>query len=232
MNVPPLGTGGQFGGNVFLFSGGFFLSGYSNGTLWANAVASASLVEDYLPGTVSNPNNPNAQLYKIRIDDPPFGQSWQDWSDAVNLGADFYDGNGDGIYSPVDLNGNNIWDPTEDRPDLLGDEMLWCVYYDGLPVSQRRWNTTLEVGVEVRQTLFAYSSSPYLQNTIFIRYRIQNTGIVSNELTDVYFGVWGDPDIGDATDDLVGCDTLLTGGYTYNDGPDGVYGNNPPSFFC
>jgi hypothetical protein len=27
---------------IFLFSGGFFLSGYSNGTLFANAVASAS----------------------------------------------------------------------------------------------------------------------------------------------------------------------------------------------
>jgi len=230
VNVSPNGSGGQFGGNIFLFSGGFFLSGYSDGILWANAVASATLVEDYVPGTVGNPNNPNAQLYKIRSDDDPFGQSWQDWTDAVVLGADFYDGDGNGFYNPVDLNGNNQWDPTEDRPDLLGDEMLWCVYYDGLPVPQRRWNTTIEVGVEVRQTVFAYSSSPYLQNTIFVRYRIKNKGTVSNELTDVYFGVWDDPDIGEVTDDLVGCDTLLQSGFTYNDGPDGMYGNNPPSF--
>jgi hypothetical protein len=231
VNISPNGSGGQFGGNVFLFSAGFFLSGYSNGTLWANGVASASLVEDYIRGIEGGENDPRAQLYKIRSDDQPFGLSWQDWSDAVELGADFYDGNGDGIYNPVDLNGNNQWDPTEDRPDLLGDEMLWCVYHDGLPVSQRRWNTTIEVGVEVRQTVFAYSSSPYLQNAIFIRYRIRNTGMVSNELTDVYFGVWGDPDLGSAQDDLVGCDTLLQGGYTYNDGPDTQYGNNPPSFF-
>ncbi len=235
---PPIGngSGGQFGGNVFLFSGGFFLSGYSNGQLWANAVASASLVEDYLPGTYQfGQSDPRAQLYKIRYDDPPFGQSWQDWVDAVALGADFYDGDGDGIYNPIDLNGNNQWDPDEDHPDLLGDEMLWCVFHDGLPAAQRRWDTVEPQGIEIRQSVFAYSSSPYLQDVIFIRYRILNTGMVANDMTDVHFGVWDDPDIGGSdgyTDDLVGCDTVLQGGYTYNDGPDPSYGNNPPSFFA
>jgi hypothetical protein len=233
VNIPPTGTGGQFGGHTFLFSGGFFLSGYSNGVLWANAVASASLVEDYLQGTVAGgSNDPNAVLYKLSSSDIPFGQSWQDWVDAVDLGADFYDGNGDNIYNPVDLNGNNQWDPDEDCPDLLGDDMLWCVFQDGLPIAQRRWNTSIIVGVEIRQTVFAYSSSPFLQNVILIRYRILNTGTVANELTDVYFGIWDDPDLGDAQDDLVGCDTILTGGYTYNDGPDATYGNNPPAFFA
>lgn len=234
VNVPPNGTGGQFGGHTFLFSGGFFLSGYSNGVLWANAVASATLVEDYLPGTVGFPNNPDAQLYKIRIDDTPFGLSWQDWNDAVSLGADFYDGDGDGIYNPVDKNVNGIWDPDEDCPDLLGDEMLWCVFHDGLPVAQRRWNTTIEVGVEVRQTVFAYSSISELQNIIFIRYRIKYVGLTPSDpdmLTDVYFGVWGDPDLGTSNNDLVGCDTMLTGQYTYNWYSDPIYGNNPPSFF-
>jgi|WetSurMetagenome_2_1015567.scaffolds.fasta_scaffold01309_3 hypothetical protein len=235
VNVPPLGTGGQFGGHTFLFSGGFLLSGYSNGELWANAVASASLVEDYIQGEVGDPNNPNAKLYKIRSDDEPFGYSWEDWSDAVVLGADYYDGDGNGYFDPIDLNGNNQWDTNEDRPDILGDETLWCVFHDGLPVAQRRWNTTIEVGVEVRQTVFAYSTVSELQNIIFIRYRIKYVGITPNdpdELTDVYFGVWDDPDIGSGGDDLVGCDTLLTGGYAYNDGPDSEYGNNPPSFFA
>ncbi len=48
VNVQPNGSGGQFAGGTFLFSSGFFLSGFSGGTLFANAVASASLVEDYL----------------------------------------------------------------------------------------------------------------------------------------------------------------------------------------
>jgi hypothetical protein len=230
--IPPNGSGGQFGGSTFLFSGGFFLSGYNNGQLWANAVASATLVEDYLQGTYAyGQNDPRAQLYKIRYDDPPFGQSWQDWVDAVELGADFYDGDEDGIYNTIDLNGNNQWDPEEDQPDLLGDEMIWCVYQDVVPAGQRRWNTVEPQGIEIRQTIFEYSNIPALQNVFFIRYRILNTGIVANEMTDVYFGVWDDPDLGDAQDDLVGCDTLLQGSYTYNDGPDAVYGNNPPSYF-
>jgi hypothetical protein len=235
VNVPPNGTEGQFGGHSFLFSGGFFLSGYSDGVLWANAVASASLIEDYLQGEVYGDWNPNAVLYKVGSEDASFGLSWQDWMDAVNLGADFYDGNGDGIYNPVDLNGNSQWDPNEDRPDLLGDETLWCVFHDGVPVAQRRWNTTLEVGVEVRQTVFAYSTVSELQNIIFIRYRIKYVGMglpnEPNVLDSVYFGVWDDPDLGTAQDDLVSCDTLLQGGYTYNDGPDNEYGNNPPCFF-
>ncbi len=231
VNISPNGSGGQFGGYTFLFSGGFFLSGYSNGQMWANGVASASLVEDYLAGTTGDPNNPDAQLYKLRSDDQPFGQSWQDWTDAVNLGADFYDGDGDGVYNPVDLNGNSLWDPEEDCPDILGDELLWCVFHDGLPSGQRRWNTVNPQGIDIRQTIFAYSSSAYLQDAIFIRYRIMNTGMVATEMTDVYFGIWDDPDLGYAQDDLVGCDTLLTGGFTYNNGPDPTYGNNPPSFF-
>ena len=231
VNVSPGGTGGQFGGEVFLFSGGFFLSGNASGQMWANAVASASLVEDYLQGFTGDPNNPDAQLYKLRSDDQPFGQSWQDWVDAVALGADFYDGNGDQIYDPIDLNANGIWDPDEDHPDLLGDEMLWCIYHDGVPIGQRRWNTSIIVGVNIEQSIFSYSSVPdQLGNIVFIRYRINNTGLVADELTDVYFGIWDDPDLGDAQDDLVGCDTILASGFTYNDGSDTQYGTNPPCF--
>jgi len=178
VNVPPNGPGGQFGGHTFLFSGGFFLSGYSNGVLWANAVASASLVEDYLQGEVNGDWNPNAVLYKVGSADPPFGPSWLDWIDAVYLGADFYDGDGDGIYNPVDKNVNGIWDLDEDKPDILGDETLWCVYHDGVPAIQRRWNTVEPQGIEIRQTVFAYENVSELQNVIFIRYRIKNTGMV------------------------------------------------------
>jgi hypothetical protein len=232
----PFGSGGQFGGFIFLFSGGFFLSGYSNGQLWANAVASATLVTDYLQGVVGGENDPNAVLYRVGGNDVPFGQSWQDWIDAVDLGAVFYDGDNNGIYNPVDLNSNGLWDTNEDCPDILGDEMLWCVFHDGVPVPIRRWNTSFEVGMEVRQTVFAYSSSPYLENVIFIRYRFKYAGLglpgEPDILENIYFGTWDDPDLGDSMDDLVGCDTLLQGGYTYNDGSDPVYGNNPPGFLA
>jgi hypothetical protein len=230
VNVPPHGSLGQFAGSGFLFSSGFWLSGYSDNYLWANGVASASLVEDYLAGTVGmDPNDPKASIYKLSSNDVPFGQSWQDWSDAVSLGADFYDGNGDGIYTPVDLNGNNQWDPNEDKPDLLLDETYWCVFNDGLPANQRRWQAEPQ-GIEVRQTIFAEGSSTPTANVVFVRYRIKNTGTVADTLKDVYFSMWADADVGAADDDLFGCDTIRQGVYFYNDSTDLVYGNEVPSF--
>jgi hypothetical protein len=230
VNVTPNGNGGQFAGGTFLFSSGFWLSGYTGTTLWANAVASASLVEDYQAGTVGmDPNDPKASLYKLSASDIPFGQSWQDWIDAVNLGADFYDGNGDGIYNPVDLNGNSLWDSNEDKPDLFLDETYWCVFNDGVPVGLRRWMSDPQ-GIEVRQTIFASASIGPISKTIFVRYRIKNTGSIVDTLKDVYFGMWGDADIGDGQDDVYGCDTVRQGIYFFNNTPDAVYGNQVPSF--
>ncbi len=233
VNVGEKGSGGQYAGGTFLFSSGFFLSGYSNGTLWANACASASLVEDYLPGPVGQTGNSNAVVYVVNSRDPAFGQSWQDWSDAVALGADFYDGNGDGIYTPENTNDTTGWQPDEDMPDLIGDETVWCIYNDALPVAQRRWNTTIQVGVEVKQSVFAFSSAGAIGNLIFVRYRFAYKGLNASspdQLTDVYFGAWADPDLGDATDDVIGVDTVRNAGYTYNNEEDGVYGNQVPCF--
>ncbi len=125
VEIPPLpipGAGGRFKGlNEFLFSSGFFLSGYSNGQLWTNAVASASLVEDYTRGRVSPQADDDPQMYVLTSQDPDFGPSWQDWKDAVILGADFYDGDGDSEYNPVDLNGNGEWDE-ESFPGAMDGE--------------------------------------------------------------------------------------------------------------
>jgi hypothetical protein len=229
VNTGPLGAYGQFAGGTFLFSSGFWLSGYSNDSLWANGVAAASLVEDYQAGIVGmDPNDPKASIYKLTSSDIPFGQSWQDWIDAVDLGADFYDGNNDGIYNPVDLNGNNQWDPNEDRPDLLLDESYWCVFNDGLPADQRRWKEE-PLGIEIRQTIFAEVSTGATGNVVFVRYRIKNTGLVADTLKDVYFSMQADADVGDATDDLFGCDTIRKSTYFYNDAPDFIYGNQVPS---
>ncbi len=216
-----------------LFSGGFYLSGLNNGVLWANAVASASLVQDYQAGPVgTEPTDPFNKIYVIKNSDPVFGPSWQVFEHAVEQGADYYDGNNDGVYDPIDLNGNSIWDLNEDRPDFLGDLTAWCVYNDAIPSSIRRWNDQQPMGIEIQQTLFAWGEnvSDPIDNMIFIRYRILNKATISNKFDSVYFSCWADPDLGVADDDLVGCDTQLNLGYTYNDGPDNSYGTNPPVF--
>lgn len=242
VNYGSAGSSGRYPGpqgKGFLFSSGFFLSGYSGDELFANAVASASLVEDYLPGTIAEgSDDPKAQIYVVQAEDEPFGTAWQAWSDAVDLGADFYDGDGNGQYNPVDLNGNGEWDLHEDRPDQIGDEIGWTVYHDSVPADERRWNTVNPVGIEVRQSIFGIASADAIGNVVYIRYRIKYVGFGGpnepEQLNDVYFGAWSDPDIGGtgvaASDDLIGTDVHRNAGFVYNDGEDDDWGTNPPSF--
>ena len=226
--------GGMYDEGSFLFSGGFFLSGLSDAEMWANGVASASRIGDYRPGKIAmGPNDPLNVIYTVFASDPPFGYSWQRWKDAVNLGADFYDGDGDGIYNPVDKNWNGIWDPDEDMPDLLGDQTSWCVFNDGVPDSLRQFRVDPQ-GIEIHQTLFA-TNKLGLDEVIFARYKIINKGTVVDVMDSVYFSLWSDPDLGNWNDayldDLVGTDTTLNSIYIYNDGYDNHYGENPPSMF-
>jgi len=236
VTISPDDPGGVFGNGTFLFSGGFMMSGLADGNLWAFAQATASLIENMTPGTVaSGANDPDAVLYVVNREDEPFGPSWQDWKTAVDkFDADFYDGNGDGEYNPVDLNGNGEWDPDEDMPDLLGDETAWCVYTDGIPGAQRlRFAGVNPQGVEIRQTVFGFASKGALGNMIFLRYRIRNAGLVADVLDSVYFGAWADPDLGVTfNDDLVGVDVPRNAGFTYNGGPapDPAYGTQIPCY--
>jgi hypothetical protein len=239
--------GGKLGdpitGKIVLYSGGFFMSGMNKGNIWANGMMTASRINDYLPGTyATGQNDPRAQLYVVSANDPDFDigvsdpskMSWTQWKDAVALGADFYDGNHDGIYNPVDLNGNGKWDPDEDRPDILGDVTTWCVYSDQMPPALRYtgFNDVNPQGIEIRQTVFAFNSKGTIGNSIFIRYKIVNTGYVADVLDSVYFSIACDPDIGDnGNSDLVGCDTLLNAGYTYHKGSESAkWGPTPPCF--
>ncbi len=230
------GSGGKLDNVIFLFSGGFFMSGYKGDSLWTNGVSTASLVEDYQPGPVgSTPSDPKNKIYVLDKNDFPFGQSWQDWIDAVSIGAAFYDGNNDGLYTPVDLNSNGLWDSNEDGPDILADRTAWCVYNDGVPASQRRYNDVNPQGIEIYQTVFAYDSLntfyPELKKTIFVRYRLKNTGTVASVLDSVIFGIWSDNDIGDPSNDKLGSDTLLNSVFGYQTVNDFEYGNNPPAFY-
>jgi len=219
---------GELAGEEVLYAGGFSLAGKKNNEIWMSNVLSASLIADYLPGIFGDTSNLSNDIFVVRRLDPPFGKSWQDWKDAVRFGAIFYDGNFDGVYNPIDKNLNGIWDTYEDMPYLLGDITAWCVFNDS--EQNRRIENTYPVGIEIQQTAFA-SRISHLQNTIFIMYSIINRGLISDSLTNVYFSIWADPDIGNHEDDLVGCDSTLFSSYTFNNGSDSEIGDDPPALF-
>src|SRR5439155_21734687 len=80
----------------------------------------------------------------------------------------------------------------------------------------------------VQQTTLACDAPGPLANTVFIRFKILNRG--TNLLDSTYAAVWSDPDLGGATDDLVGCDSTRALGFVYNaTASDAVYGALPPS---
>jgi hypothetical protein len=232
-NFYPNGSFALYDEKFILFSGGFFLAGYSGSDLW-NVAEYPSIAEfdNFTPGPAgTNPNFEKHKLYKVRTADDDFSNSWQDWKLAVSMGAKFYDGNNDGIYDPIDLNYNGKWDANEDRPDMQGDLTYWCVYNDGRPSFDRRFDVDPQ-GIEVKQSVFAsQGEGTHFENIIFVRYEIENTGLVAESFDSVYFGNAFETYIGDDGDELVGCDTLDNNGYAYNRGPDQIYGVNPPAFF-
>jgi hypothetical protein len=221
----------QFDDGMVFHSGGFFLSGISNGVSWGNGVADAFRVVDYLPGSLKQ-ISPNVKPNIFRFQNSKYYfYDWVNWKAAVQQGANFYDGDGDGFYNPVDKNNNNQWDNDEDKPDFLSQYNLWYVYNDGVPPELRLFSNRHPVqpqGIEIHQTVFATPATNYLNNVIFIRYRLINTGSVAAEFDSCYFTIFLSPEIG-FDDDVIGCDTLLNAGYVYNKGYDSLYyGANPP----
>jgi len=131
-----------------------------------------------------------------------------------------------GQGAPLDTLGN---------PLLEGDLTLWSAYNDADPAGHIDNSGggggpggTAPLGLEIQQTTFAFARGGALGNTIFLRFRLINKG--ENRLDSTYISIWADPDLGDAVDDLVGCDTTLSLGYCYNEtNNDAVYGSAPPA---
>ncbi|NNE36615.1 MAG: hypothetical protein HKN13_15385, partial [Rhodothermales bacterium] len=124
-----------------------------------------------------------------------------------------------------------------ERPDILGDQMLWWIMNDA-GNEHLFWDladTFLSydpIGLEVHASAFAFGRTGDLGNTVFYRYRLINRS--SSSLDEAFVGMYVDPDLGSFDDDYVGSDTTLGIGIVYNADNDddaryGGYGLNPPA---
>ena len=155
--------------------------------------------------------------------------------------APFKDYDGDGFYSPD--NGDYPWydflqeidcknRKREDIVPLYGDRNFYWIFNDKGNVHSESQGEP--IGMEIRAQAFAFSTNDEVNNMTFHNYVLINQG--TQTLSETYFGVWVDADVGTATDDYVGCDVQRGLGYSYNgdaiDEPSGSslgYGENPPA---
>ena len=195
-------------------------------TVYASGVWMAGKVDggirtacaEYGPENVSGPYGGDAsssthKLYKVSksdLADPLANSDFQNW--PVAYGAPWVDVDSDGTYDPLP-NGN-------DYPEFIGDQVVWYVSNDGDATAHTIFGT-LPLGVEVQTTIFGFDRPDAFGDMMFVKELIINKG--GNTIDDLYIGLWSDPDLGNAGDDWVGCDTTLGLGFCYNDGVDSDY---------
>jgi len=197
-----------------IYCAGIWIAGKVNGEI---RTACADYNVEYQPGVIlpnGSPDDPDLEkyrLYKIRHGDsadpssPNYNKDYAEWPIA------------DG--APIGENGN---------PLILGDQTIWCVMNDkDLNLHNGCYNTP-PLNIEVQLLAWAYDDDTPLGKTIFVQYTLINKS--ADTIEDAYIGIWSDPDLGNARDDEMACDTTLNMIYVYNGRDvDAMYGIQVPA---
>ena len=210
----PKGTG-----KTALYAAGLWLGAKVNGAL---RLAVSEYSDEYRPGSAVGgypPDDPTKAEYKVyKLDRVYNNPSTRDAALA------------DYVAGAVPHGAPSISVQADGSLNTLGDEMMWAVYndLDSTAHNNRADNLFKALGIEVQQTTFAFAAQGALNNTIFIKYKFINRGPWF--LDQMYASQWCDPDLGGATDDLVGCDVPKSLGFVYNaTNSDDQYGTFVPS---
>jgi hypothetical protein len=137
-----------------------------------------------------------------------YAKDWREW--PWQLGAPFYDSNGNGVRDQ------------NEAPGLAGADMvLWYAMNDLDPVAASQLYSAPPTGMEVQTTLWAYKAERHvLANSVFERNRLIYKGttrsLPDSHIDTMYITRFADTDLGSSGDDLLGSDSVLELGYTYN----------------
>lgn len=175
----------------------------------------------------------NVDIAKNILEWPAGGNSSTPFaSNQTNNLAPYFNADGVPGYNPY-AGDYPILDPerADDKnlPKDQPDQMIWFVYNDRGNVHSETGG--IPIGLELQTTAFAFQTNDEVNNMTFYKTTIVNRGF--ENLDETYFGQWVDADLGNYSDDYVGCDVGRSLGYCYNgdDNDEGVlgYGLNPPS---
>jgi hypothetical protein len=190
--------------------------------LTARQVATSGFYNEYYPGYTDNNFIPQGR----------------DDSNYRNYKLIYGTGGTDRLYWPNSQLGNsnqgapvyfdtlsNSWKPLD-----FGSQTMFYSFTDSYPESHTDIfsGATAPLKADIKQLNFSLDVPGALGNTVFSQFTIINR---SNSVwNNAYFTVFSDDDLGDGTDDKVGCDSALSLGYTYNGNSfDPVYGTAPPA---
>lgn len=224
-------------GNYAVYASGFAWAGSvknelrGNGSIFQSGLTPGKIGPGGVPGDASS-----ARIYRVRSDyktaslieeindregtaeqiREQYESDWNQW--PADQGAPYEDINKDGKYSPqIDI------------PGVPGaGQTIWYVVNDLNADKTLAFSGTMPIGIEMQFTAWAYKEPGPVKNMIFRKYKLINKG--GEQVDSMHIMIWGDPDLGDAVDDYVGCDTLLNLEYVYNSRTkDNIYGYTPPS---
>jgi len=195
-DVAGITSGGEFprGSGIFvIYAAGMYIGAKIDGKVMVSQCEHGSefragpiLDSNKAPNELT-PSDPGASEYRNYVL-PDDAANW-----PVNQGA------------PVDALGN---------PIQIGDSDIWSVYNDLDPIVHEPDNVD-PLGAEVHQTTFGFDAAGALGDIFFVKWDIINKSNKTWE--DAYVAVWYDPDVtNNSGNDICGCDTLTSLGYTYN----------------
>ncbi|NQT63659.1 MAG: hypothetical protein HQ556_11920 [Candidatus Marinimicrobia bacterium] len=245
-------------GKRVIFASGIWVIGQVDGETRSAAVEYASEwtpgvipydAQTKLPIGTTPLNTPDHQIYYIKKGnsaDPSsedYNREYASW--PASDGAPAHDGE----YF-TDLNSNDVWDSGEsfedfdgdgsydlpdgllvtgeDPPSFLGDTQAWYVMSDWDTTAHNNFLRTAPLGLETQVLIYTRSDDPIYENVQFHTITLVNKG--GQPIDSAYFTYWTDPDIGNASDDMGGCDPNLSMAYFYNGlAHDQVYGLTPPA---
>lgn len=203
---PYSGFSGCPGDQTVVYAAGLWLAGKVNGEV---RIAQAEYSSQFRPGPMANgtfsTDRSTYRVFKITQSSNSANPDYSEW--PASDGA------------PVDQYGN---------PLRLGDQTLWTVYNDADSRMRLVEDMSTEpLGIEVQQTVWA-SDNTADETVLHVKYKLYNRG--GNQIDSFYIGFWVDPDLGDAADDLVGCDSLNGILFCYNQGSDVYYPAGVPAW--
>jgi hypothetical protein len=192
-------------------------------------------------GTADDPTLDVYSIYRVRPDVYPGGPAVDFSQDATieqnsaagiraQYEADWTNWPADLGAPYTDVDSNGTYDPTVDVPGVPGsDQTIWFVANDQDPTTAAYPYGAVSMGIECQVTIWAYAQTGALGNMYFRKYTLINKGYQNNTIHDMYVSMFSDVDLGNAGDDYVGVDTVLSLQYCYNAGPtDQTYNPLPP----